>query len=106
MTREDAIEILAVIKDECCGGKVWKTAMDMAIEALKENESLAKSVIEASELLRKKRPHGEWILNKDGNYECSECGIAWKDMPTKDAKPVFKACSWCGADMRKEGGEK
>lgn len=52
-------------------------------------------------LVQKK--HGEWIFNKDGNYECSECGIAWKDMPVKDAKPVFKACPWCGADMRKEG---
>ena len=46
------------------------------------------------------RPHGEWIFNEDGNYECSECGIAWKDMPVKDEKPVFKACPWCGADMR------
>lgn len=42
------------------------------------------------------RPHGQWICNEDGNYECSECGIAWKDMPAKDAKPVFKACPWCG----------
>lgn len=46
------------------------------------------------------RPHGEWILNEDGHYECSRCGIAWKDMPAKDTKPVFKACPWCGADMR------
>ena len=51
------------------------------------------------------RPHGQWICNEDGNYECSECGIAWKDMPAKDAKPVFKACPWCGADMRSEEGE-
>lgn len=46
------------------------------------------------------RPLGEWIFNEDGNYECSRCGIAWKDMPVKDAKPVFKACPWCGIEMR------
>lgn len=43
---------------------------------------------------------GEWRFNEDGNYECSRCGIAWKDMPVKDAKPVFKACPWCGVEMR------
>lgn len=55
------------------------------------------------EFCEEERPHGKWIINEDGNYECSECRIAWKDMPTKDAKPAFKACPWCGADMRKEG---
>lgn len=50
--------------------------------------------------LSEERPQGKWIINEDGNYECSECGIAWKDMPTKDAKPVFKAYPWCGVDMR------
>lgn len=35
-----------------------KEALFYAIEALQENESLARSVNEASELLRKKRPHG------------------------------------------------
>ena len=59
----------------------------------------------AIEALKEQRPHGQWICNEDGNYECSECGIAWKDMPAKDAKPVFKACPWCGADMRSEEGE-
>ena len=52
------------------------------------------------EIPTEERPSGEWIFNEDGNYECSRCGIAWKDMPVKDAKPVFKACPWCGADMR------
>lgn len=65
MTREEAIkqmEEFMVIDD-------WSLvylpdlhdALELAIEALTENESLAKSVIEASELLRKKRPHDAWI---------------------------------------------
>lgn len=62
MTREEAIkqmEEFMVIDD-------WSLvylpdlhdALELAIEALTENESLAKTVIEASELLRKQRPHG------------------------------------------------
>lgn len=51
------------------------------------------------EAFKDEKPRGKWILNPDGNYECSECGIAWKTMPTRDAKPVFKACPWCGANM-------
>lgn len=84
MTREEAIDLLGCIYMEV-STDADKEAVDMAIEALKEQ-----------------RPRGRWIFNKDGNYECSECRIAWKDMPAKDAKPVFKACPWCGADMRKE----
>ena len=57
------------------------------------------------EFCEEERPHGQWIRNEDGNYECSECGIAWKDMSVQDTKPVFKACPWCGADMRSEEGE-
>lgn len=58
MTREEAIEILGCIYMEVSTDED-KEAVDMAIEALKENESLAKSVIEASDLLRKKRPIGK-----------------------------------------------
>lgn len=68
-------------------------------------ENIHEWLEELKERRKKQRKHGEWIFNKDGNYECSECGIAWKDMPVKDAKPVFKACPWCGIEMR-EGDEK
>ena len=66
MTREEAIDLLGCIYMEVSTDED-KEAVDMAIEALQENESLAKSVNEASELLRKKRPHGE--CNQCRHYE-------------------------------------
>ena len=83
------------------GNSKWTEACDMAIEALTENESLAKTVIEASELLRKQRPHGEWIYHtewySDGEcaFECSRCGMG--------SDVDYNFCPQCGADMRKEG---
>lgn len=68
---------------------------------LEVNKVLCEKIEEIS---TEERASGEWIFNEDGNYECSRCGIAWKDMPVKDAKPAFKACPWCGADMG-EGDE-
>lgn len=67
MINKDAIEILKSIQDSLEETKfLERCAIDMAIDALEENESLAKSVIEAGELIRKKRPHGEWnILQKE-----------------------------------------
>ena len=76
-----------------------KQALELAIDALNENESLARTVNEASELLRKKRPRGEWI------YEgvCSICGercdyhlsgTIWIDRPAN-------YCPNCGAIMKR-----
>ena len=57
MINKDAIEILKSIQDSLEETKfLERCAIDMAIDALEENESLAKSVIEA----------GEWnILQKE-----------------------------------------
>ena len=75
-------------------------AYDMAIDALTENESLAKSVIEASELLRKKRPHEEWEACLDTEYcKCSYCGT----VVMLEESVRFHFCPNCGADMRKGG---
>lgn len=68
MTREEAIYVLNELLEKVKASQnktnilaKEKQALEMAIEALEENESLARSVNEASELLRKKRPRGEWI---------------------------------------------
>lgn len=74
------------------------------LESAQEKRQLVSWLHELKEL-RNERTVGRWVTNPDGNYECSKCGIAWKDMPVKDTKPVFKACPWCGADMR-DGEEK
>ena len=63
MTREDKEAIIrrleTMYKEAEDNGD--KEALFYAIEAFQENESLAKSVIEASELLKKKRKRGKWI---------------------------------------------
>lgn len=100
MTRKEAIQKLRGLVGSCpLKDGEWK-AVEMGIEALTENESLAKSVIEASELLRKKRPHGEWIKGRcetlgaltEDYYNCSECGheTTWRT----------NYCPNCGANMR------
>lgn len=44
------------------------------------------------------RPHGEWVLDINGDIHCPNCGILHK---------VSNFCSYCGSDNRpKEGGEK
>ena len=55
MTREEAIQEIEGIFENVYGLSVReREAIDMALEALKENESLAKSLNEASELLHKR----------------------------------------------------
>lgn len=103
MTREEAIECIEAIHVQMfnSGNSKWTKACDMAIDALHENESLAKTVNEASELLRKQRLHGEWkeVKNKNGTviaYTCSNCGCgAWK-------AHITKYCGKCGS---KNGGD-
>lgn len=110
MTREDAIVILKDIQDNLEETRFLKRcAIDMAIEALQENESLAKSVNEASELLRKKRPHGKWLTTQNPNhspfdntsevtYVCSKCTYSSGDRITA----YWNFCPNCGANMRGE----
>lgn len=79
-----------------------KSAVNMAIDALQENESLARSVNEASELLRKKRPRGEWRDFSDmGFVECPFCEHATN---CDDNIEELHYCFFCGAELRK-GGE-
>ena len=90
MTREDKEAIIrrleTMYKEAEDNGD--KEALFYAIEAFQENESLSKSVIEASELLQKKRPHGEWI---DGKDTCSVCGMM--------SEYFTQYCGGCGAYM-------
>lgn len=112
MTREDALKILKDIqrKDLEETDFLGKCAIDMAIEALTENESLAKSVIEASELLRKIRPHGKWNKTPNPNYSpfdstseviymCSKCSYSSGERITS----TWNFCPNCGSDNRKRG---
>ena len=53
---------------------------------------------------REERPHGKWveIENEHGSYcGCSNC--KWEN---EHWQTQWVACPNCGADMRKEGGEK
>ena len=88
MTREEAIELLENLK-VCRQAhtlfNIEKEAVDMAIEALKEQ-----------------RPHGEWIEHRQfysvgcfySEYECSNChDDVWQ-------KTEWHFCPNCGADMR------
>ena len=99
MNRERAIQILKMNEQEKWRSGITseeeKEAVDMAIEALKEQ-----------------RPHGEWreceVKNIFGEkmkvYECSNC----KRKNIGDIWIMCKLsfCPHCGADMRKEGEEK
>ena len=51
-------------------------------------------------VLKEQRPHGEWIDTGYGTVRCSVCGTMCQTYPRD------KYCSWCGADMRKEGEPK
>ena len=72
-----AIEFVALEKEEI-------EALDMAIEALQ-----AEPV-----------KHGAWITNKLGMFECTACNTM---IFAKQKDWSF--CPYCGADMRKKGGE-
>lgn len=52
------------------------------------------TIVEAQPTVQADRPHGEWISNHDGSWNCSECGLR-----------VFiyakgNYCPNCGCDMR------
>lgn len=102
MTREEAKNTICIFHEQILKD-LWLTrdarnglgeALDMAIEALKEQ-----------------RPQGEWIDTGtiwtetdngfeawETSYKCSECGNL-----VREKKPF---CDECGADMRKEGEAK
>lgn len=108
MTREDKEAIVRRLKAMYSEAEdnETKEALFYAVEALQENESLARSVNEASELLRKKRPRGEWIDKKDSLQTfCSHCDRA---IPYSDEYDFsdFILCPYCGSDNRpRKGGE-
>lgn len=79
MTREEAIEELEYAKIKLREANVFPsmdTAIDMAIEALKD------------------RPKGEWVKKTFGYGECSECGCIVGN------RFVSNFCPNCGSDMR------
>ena len=61
------------------------------------------SIIAHGTPYEEERPHGEWIETGEmeeywgEEYECSVCGLLSHE---------HNFCPNCGADMRKEGGEK
>ena len=65
MTREEAIKVMFYVKNHFWNDTEVNSALDMAIEALEENESLAKSVNNAAELIRK-------LQKKNERIPCSE----------------------------------
>lgn len=68
MTEEEVIKICKQVRKYFKGGKLAiddtdaiYEALTMAIEALEENESLAKSLNDAAELIHKLQKKNEWI---------------------------------------------
>lgn len=90
MTREDAIEVLEnlkVCKQAHTLFNIEKEAVDMAIEAMKEQ-----------------RPHGEWTYTTHYARRfrvCSVCKVEKED----DHASGWNYCQYCGASMKKEGEE-
>lgn len=112
MIVKDAIEILKSIQDGLEETKfLERCSIDMAIEALQENESLAKTVIEASELLRKQRPHGECKTCKNYHpyleqFSYKPRGDGYCENPVTTPEGVtYMNCrdEWYCANYEKEG---
>ena len=100
----------------CLNGLLTKAA-DAIEELSRENESLAKTVQEASEALRKKRPvvRGKWIQTTQPlgwrDEECAECSACGEDFvldewAMDDFTNLMHFCPNCGADMREADNEK
>ena len=92
---------------------VLKQAADAIEELSRENGSLAKTVQEASEALRKRRPvvRGKWIQTTQPlgwrDEECAECSACGEDFvldewAMDDFTNLMHFCPNCGADMREE----
>lgn len=89
MTNQEAITILKSV--ERYG--IEAEAVNLAIDALEQYDSMAETVNKVSELLRKKRPKGEWNEIQAGMFACPFCGAR----PHKDFKNF---CAKCGAKMK------
>ena len=90
MSPEKAIAIIKM-------GEQARWRSGVTIEEEKE------AFVMAIEALKGQRPHGEWVLDKEFSfvlniYECSKCRF--------NGSKRWHFCPNCGADMRKEGGEK
>ena len=88
MTNQEAIEILEETGFVAHSMTDVDTALDMAIEALKD------------------RPKGEWIHSPNGIdrdfiwWVCSECGHKIFSETEKDRREFHAYCGRCGAYMR------
>ena len=116
MTREEAIKNLKKLKSFHNGS--YGTAIDMAIKALEQqlskdcvsresvlmelgkylcgvsfDEKGIDEVIKELPSVTPTRPHGKWIDNHNGTFECDRCGC-------KHSRSNY--CPNCGADMRGE----
>lgn len=78
-------------------------------------ENIHEWLEELKELREQKRPHGEWVEvgytedYHEAKYRCTNCKTEYKytdftNIALVECFPNF--CPNCGADMRKEGGEK
>lgn len=75
MTREEALQI---IWDRCQHSKETEKAL---------------------EVLKKERPHGEWIF-KNGKYRCSVCLEPCATFCMNEPRDRF--CLWCGSEIEKK----
>lgn len=86
MIPKDAIEILKGIQNNLEETRfIERCAIDMAIEALKEQ-----------------RPHGKWIIIDDCEKFIARCSVCGRILDSRMVK-YYPFCPNCGADMRKEG---
>ncbi len=95
MTNQEAIIVLKSV--ERYG--IEAEAVNLAIDALEQYDSMAETINKASELLRKKRPQGEWkVYGKQGGIPitdmCSNCRYEMKWYKDK-----YNFCPNCGARM-------
>lgn len=109
MTRDEAIEIIESVSFFAPSDIDVDTALDMAIEALENNDKLAEDLQNCLEMYKKKkaevealkRKRGIWMPIEQGDngysagdFICSCCG-----KPNKCYSVTDYCCS-CGADMR------
>ena len=78
-------------KAQECATEAWKMNLTARIETV-INQFI--DWIDDAPTVQADRPHGEWISNHDGSWNCSECGLR-----------VFiyakgNYCPNCGCDMR------
>jgi hypothetical protein len=115
ISRDEAIKILSRRNFHCsscanslvgdCGDCILNSALDMAVQALEENEFLEdlKGGCAGCRIITKldqaRRPKGRWII--DGHHiRCNRCNESICNTDREGDKIPDNFCPNCGANMR------